>query len=117
MYNHCDVTIALGRFRRLVRGSDRANEEFSTVVSPYNDNILPRFDPLDLQKENDYFQTDCLGIIIRTVCKGQTLFLVFCRERILSSILFEDNVAWKFVWMFASVCMLITTSYGVSAPN
>nr|KAJ0190335.1 hypothetical protein LSAT_V11C800415450 [Lactuca sativa] len=41
------------------------DEKFSNVVSPYNDNILPQG-------------------------KGQTLILVFCRERILSSILFED---------------------------
>lgn len=43
------------------------DEEFSTIV-PHNDNILPRVDTLDLQKENDYFRNDCHGILIRTVC-------------------------------------------------
>lgn len=49
---------------------DEADEEFSTVVIPHNDNILPRVDPLDLLKEsrNDYFRTDCKGIVIRKVC-------------------------------------------------
>nr|KAJ0213116.1 hypothetical protein LSAT_V11C400210940 [Lactuca sativa] len=57
---------------------EEVDEELSTIVSLHNDSILPR--------------------------KGQTLILVFCRERILSSILFE-------------VCILITTLYGASAPN
>nr|KAJ0227684.1 hypothetical protein LSAT_V11C100004930 [Lactuca sativa] len=63
---------------------EEENEEFSIIVSPYNDNILPRVNPLDLQKENDYFWTDCQE------GKGQNLILVFCRVRILSSILFEE---------------------------
>lgn len=43
------------------------DEEFSTVVLPQNDNILPRVDPLDLGKESrdDYFRTDCRGITVR----------------------------------------------------
>ena len=48
---------------------DDVDEEFSTVVSPTIDNIMPRLDPVDLNKENDYFRTDCQGIIIRNkVC-------------------------------------------------
>ncbi|KAJ9545204.1 LOW QUALITY PROTEIN: hypothetical protein OSB04_024911, partial [Centaurea solstitialis] len=37
------------------------DEEFSTVVLPQNDNILPHVDPLDLGKESrdDYFRSDC----------------------------------------------------------
>lgn len=36
---------------------DDVNEEFSTIILPQNDNILPAVDPLDLGKEsrNDYF--------------------------------------------------------------
>nr|KAJ0202547.1 hypothetical protein LSAT_V11C500241900 [Lactuca sativa] len=46
------------------------DEEFSIVV-PQNDNILSRVYTIDLQKENDYFRTDCHGILIRTICKGK----------------------------------------------
>nr|KAJ0219738.1 hypothetical protein LSAT_V11C200065750 [Lactuca sativa] len=46
------------------------DEEFSTIV-PQNDNILPRVDTLELQKENDYFRTDCHGIVIRTKGKAK----------------------------------------------
>ncbi|KAI3677833.1 hypothetical protein L6452_37103 [Arctium lappa] len=40
---------------------DDVDEEFSTVILPQNDNIMPRVDPLDLGKESrdDYFRTDC----------------------------------------------------------
>nr|KAJ0219445.1 hypothetical protein LSAT_V11C300106310 [Lactuca sativa] len=93
-------------------------EEFCIVVSPYNDNILSCIDPLDLHKENDYFPTDYQG-------KGQTLILVFCRERILSGILFEGNFnpqTYNLLhhydyFKFVSLCMLVTTQYGVAAPN
>lgn len=48
---------------------DDVDEEFSTVLFPHNDNILPRVDPVDLRKEsrNDYFRTDCPGIVIHKV--------------------------------------------------
>ena len=48
---------------------DNVDEEFSTVLFPHNDNIMPRVDPLDLRKEsrNDYFRTDCPGIVIHKV--------------------------------------------------
>ena len=46
-----------------------ADEKCSTVILPQNDNILPHVDPLDMGKESwdDYFQTDCRGIIVRKV--------------------------------------------------
>nr|KAJ0194071.1 hypothetical protein LSAT_V11C800415350 [Lactuca sativa] len=45
---------------------DDVDEEFSSVLFPHIDNTLPRVDPLDLRKEsrNDYFRTDCSGIVI-----------------------------------------------------
>ncbi|XP_023759575.1 uncharacterized protein LOC111907998 [Lactuca sativa] len=46
------------------------DEEFSTLV-PQNDNILPRVDTLELQKENDYFRIDFDGILIRTKGKAK----------------------------------------------
>lgn len=54
---------------------DDVNEEFSTLILPYNDNVLPPVDPLDLGKESrdDYFRKDCKGIVIRNArkdCKG-----------------------------------------------
>jgi hypothetical protein len=47
------------------------NEEFSTLILPYNDNVLPPVDPLDLGNESrdDYFRKDCKGIVIRNVRK------------------------------------------------
>ncbi|KAL4565709.1 hypothetical protein LXL04_029812 [Taraxacum kok-saghyz] len=44
---------------------DDVDEEFSTTVCPKHDNILPRLHPVYLHKENDYFRTDCQGIVIR----------------------------------------------------
>ena len=46
---------------------DEVDEEFSTVIHPHNDNILPRVDPHDLGNEsrNDYYRTDCGGIVVR----------------------------------------------------
>ncbi|KAD4385699.1 hypothetical protein E3N88_25868 [Mikania micrantha] len=46
---------------------DEVDEEFSTVIHPHNDNILPRVDRRDLGNEsrNDYYRTDCGGIVIR----------------------------------------------------
>ena len=46
---------------------DDVNEDFSTVIFPHNDNILPPVDPRDLGNESrdDYFRQDCKGIIIR----------------------------------------------------
>ena len=46
---------------------DEADEEFSTVLHPHNENILPRVDRRDLGNEsrNDYYRTDCVGIVIR----------------------------------------------------
>ncbi|KAK9049303.1 hypothetical protein SSX86_031729 [Deinandra increscens subsp. villosa] len=43
------------------------DEEFSTVVIPDNDNILPSLDPTELRKQsrNNYFRDDCRGIVIR----------------------------------------------------
>ncbi|KAI3757572.1 hypothetical protein L6452_05113 [Arctium lappa] len=43
---------------------DDVDEEFSTVILPQDDNIMPRVDPLDLGKESrdDYFRTDCRDI-------------------------------------------------------
>ncbi|KAI3718702.1 hypothetical protein L6452_19583 [Arctium lappa] len=40
---------------------DDVDEEFSTVILPQNDNIMPRVDPLDLGMESrdDYFRADC----------------------------------------------------------
>lgn len=48
---------------------DDVNEDFSTVIFPHNDNILPPVDPRDLGNEprDDYFRQDCKGIIIRNV--------------------------------------------------
>lgn len=60
---------------------DHDDEEFSTVVSPSNDNVLPKVDPLDLGKEsrNDYFRKDCPGIVIRPVCYLKILYIhLFC---------------------------------------
>ncbi|KAI3707551.1 hypothetical protein L6452_26177 [Arctium lappa] len=49
---------------------DDVDEEFSTVILPHNDNIMPRVDPLDLGKESrdDYFRADCrvLAIVAET---------------------------------------------------
>ncbi|XP_026384046.1 uncharacterized protein LOC113358418 [Papaver somniferum] len=49
------------------RDDDGNDEEFSTVIFSANDNILPSVDPQDLGKEsrNDYFRTDCRGLLIR----------------------------------------------------
>ncbi|XP_026398281.1 uncharacterized protein LOC113294073 [Papaver somniferum] len=49
------------------RDDDGNDEEFSTVIFSGNDNILPSVDPQDLGKEsqNDYFRTDCRGLLIR----------------------------------------------------
>ena len=46
---------------------DELDEEFSTVIHPHNDNILPRVDTRDLGNESrdDYYRTDCGGIVIR----------------------------------------------------
>lgn len=46
---------------------DEVDEEFSTVIHPHNENILPRVDRLDLGNEsrNDYVRTDCGGVVIR----------------------------------------------------
>ncbi|XP_022039410.1 uncharacterized protein LOC110942026 [Helianthus annuus] len=46
---------------------DDVDEEFSTVIFPHNDNILPRVDPLDMGNESrdDYYRTDCNGIVLR----------------------------------------------------
>ncbi|KAL6558824.1 hypothetical protein OROMI_019174 [Orobanche minor] len=46
---------------------DDVNEDFSTVILPHNDNILPLVDPRDLGNESrdDYFRPDCKGITIR----------------------------------------------------
>ncbi|KAL7606864.1 hypothetical protein Lser_V15G17886 [Lactuca serriola] len=49
------------------------DEEFSIIV-PHNDNILPRVDTLDLQKENDYFHNDFHEE------KGQNLSTSLCGE-------------------------------------
>ncbi|XP_026417227.1 uncharacterized protein LOC113312705 [Papaver somniferum] len=48
------------------RDDDGNDEEFSTVFFSGNDNILPSVDPQDLGKEsrNDYFRTDCRGLLI-----------------------------------------------------
>ncbi|KAI3664280.1 hypothetical protein L6452_44765 [Arctium lappa] len=42
---------------------DDVDEEFSTIILPQNDNIMPLLDPLDLGKESrdDYFRTNCRG--------------------------------------------------------
>ncbi|KAL7591896.1 hypothetical protein Lser_V15G33632 [Lactuca serriola] len=53
-------------------GTDRHKKPYIDGVATFldyvvrNDNILPRVDPLDLRKEscNDYFRTDCPGIVI-----------------------------------------------------
>ncbi|XP_026459726.1 uncharacterized protein LOC113360430 [Papaver somniferum] len=49
------------------RDDDGNDKEFSTVIFSANDNILPSVDPQDLGKEsrNDYFRTDCRGLLIR----------------------------------------------------
>ncbi|GJW50759.1 hypothetical protein Tco_0092110 [Tanacetum coccineum] len=46
---------------------DEVDEEFSTVIHQHNDNILPRVDRRDLGNEsrNDYYRTDCGGVVIR----------------------------------------------------
>ncbi|KAL6529054.1 hypothetical protein OROHE_014798 [Orobanche hederae] len=50
---------------------DDVNEDFSTVILPHNDNILPPIDPRDLGNESrdDYFRQDCL-------CKGEGLIMM-----------------------------------------
>ncbi|KAI3757144.1 hypothetical protein L6452_04678 [Arctium lappa] len=52
---------------------DDVDEEFSTVILPQNDNIMPRVDPLDLGMESrdDYFRADCRGIICTAVDSKQ----------------------------------------------
>ncbi|XP_026441128.1 uncharacterized protein LOC113340137 [Papaver somniferum] len=47
--------------------NDGNDEEFRTVIFSRNDNILSAVDPQDLGKEsrNDYFRTDCRGLLIR----------------------------------------------------
>nr|GEY74497.1 reverse transcriptase domain-containing protein [Tanacetum cinerariifolium] len=46
---------------------NKVDEEFSTVIHQHNDNILPRVDRRDLGNEsrNDYYGTDCGGVVIR----------------------------------------------------
>ncbi|GKA24444.1 putative reverse transcriptase domain-containing protein [Tanacetum coccineum] len=46
---------------------DEVDDEFSTVIHQHNDNILPRVDRCDLGNElrNDYYRTDCGGVVIR----------------------------------------------------
>ncbi|GJV81578.1 putative transposase-associated domain-containing protein [Tanacetum coccineum] len=46
---------------------DEVDEEFSTVIHEHNDNILPRVNRRDLgnESQNDYYRTDCEGIVIR----------------------------------------------------
>ena len=41
---------------------DDVDEEFSTVIHEQNDNILPK---VNLQAKDDYYRTDCEGIVIR----------------------------------------------------
>ena len=46
---------------------DEVDEEFSTVIHHHNDNILPRVDRRDMGNEsrNNYYRTDCGGVVIR----------------------------------------------------
>ncbi|GJR76561.1 putative transposon, En/Spm-like protein [Tanacetum coccineum] len=46
---------------------DELDEEFSTVIYEHNDNILPHVNRryLGNESQNDYYQTDCEGIVIR----------------------------------------------------
>ncbi|GJY99965.1 putative transposase-associated domain-containing protein [Tanacetum coccineum] len=46
---------------------DEVDEEFSTVIHQRNDNILPCVNQRDLGNESrdDYYQTDCGGVVIR----------------------------------------------------
>nr|GFC02182.1 hypothetical protein [Tanacetum cinerariifolium] len=46
---------------------DEFDEEFSTVIHEHNDNILPRLNQRDLgnESQNDYYRTNCEGIVIR----------------------------------------------------
>ncbi|GJU52437.1 hypothetical protein Tco_1226151 [Tanacetum coccineum] len=46
---------------------DEVDEEFSTVIHQHNDNILPHVDRHDLgnQSRNDFYRTDCGGLVIR----------------------------------------------------
>ncbi|GJZ51806.1 putative reverse transcriptase domain-containing protein [Tanacetum coccineum] len=44
---------------------DEVDEEFSTVIHEHNDNILPRVNRRDLgnESQNDYYRTDCEGLV------------------------------------------------------
>ncbi|GKD40213.1 putative transposase-associated domain-containing protein [Tanacetum coccineum] len=46
---------------------DEVDEEFIIVIHQHNDNILPRVDRRDLGNEsrNDYYRTDCGGVVIQ----------------------------------------------------
>ncbi|GJW09236.1 putative reverse transcriptase domain-containing protein [Tanacetum coccineum] len=46
---------------------DEVDEEFSTVIHEHNHNILPRVNKRDLgnESQDDYYRTDCEGIVIR----------------------------------------------------
>nr|GEV90879.1 hypothetical protein [Tanacetum cinerariifolium] len=46
---------------------DEVDEEFSTVIHEHNDNILPHVNRRDLgnKSQNNYYQTDCKGIVIQ----------------------------------------------------
>ncbi|GJZ28831.1 hypothetical protein Tco_0573478 [Tanacetum coccineum] len=48
---------------------DEVDEEFSTVIHQRNDNILPCVNRRDLGNESrdDYYQTDCGGVVIRII--------------------------------------------------